>query len=895
MTAFTGIRRWFHLERPVEDEVDEELAYHFERATAELVARGMTPEEANAEAKRRFGDLQDYRQQLRQIDQDKRMQNRRTEHLAIWARNIRMALRAVKRNPGFAAIVALTLGLGIGVNSSMFGMLDRLLFTQPALVQEPDMVRRVYVTRNPLGDWIFGSSMTYPDVVDLKAAKSLSGAIAYTTGQLAFGHGESVQKLPVTIAEPGWFDLLGVRPALGRFLEAADDSAAAGLANAVISYGFWQRQFGGSPAALGQQLELGDGRYTVIGVAPDGFTGIDVTRNDVWLPLTPASVEKVSGDWKTNRGFYWIHAVARVRNGVPIARAESEATALHLAGRSNDKRYSRQNAHITLGPLLEARGPASDGQAKVSIWAAGVSLAVLLVACANVANLLLFRAIRRRREIAIRLALGVSRRQLVAELLTESLLLALIGGVGALVLTFYGSGLLQRLLQPDLASTLSALSWRVAGFTMLVALGAGLIAGLIPAWLESRPDLLSALKEATAGSGGHQYIRSGLVIMQTALSVTLLVGAGLFLISLQRIRATDMGVAADQILVVTPQFPRGFNEIEQQQLFRDGLERLSRIPGVSRVSTTAGVPYGWSWAEELTIPGIDSIPTPRTGGPYVDGVGAGYFETMGMRMVEGRGIEESDVAGAPLVAVMGESMARALWPGQSALGRCLKFGDNSAPCREIVGVVHDTQRSMGMIKDGDVRLQYFLPLAQLDGTATPGAFMLRSTEPLKAAGPAREMLLQLAPSIRYIESSTFEEIYNPDFQSWRTGAGLFTAFGALALLVAAVGLYSLLAYGVAQRTREIGVRIALGARPSGVVGLVLQQGVVLVAIGVAVGLGIALIAAKAAAPLLFQTRPTEPSVYLVVSAVLLGIAVIAGALPAWRATRVSPMTALRAE
>jgi predicted permease len=896
MSAFDGVRRWLHLDRPVEQEIDEELAHHFERATEELVARGMKPEEAMAEARRRFGDLGGYRRQLKHIDTERRVEQRRADHLATWGRHFRMAFRAVRRNPGFAAIIALMLGLGIGINASMFGLLDRLLFTQPALVREPDQVRRVYVTRSPEGRWIYGAHMTYSDVKDLKSAKHLSGAIAYSEVRLPMGTGESRQQVPTGIVEPGYFDLVGVRPVLGRFMTSADDSAAGLSGSAVISYGFWQRQFGGSPEALGKTIELGSGRYTVVGVAPEGFSGIRATRTDVWLPLHPASGEVVSGNWETSRGFYWLQAVARVKPGVSIEQAEAEGTALHLAGRSGIPNYAeKQHARITLGPLLTARGPASGQAERVSIWAGGVSLAVLLVACANVANFLLFRAIRRRREIAVRLALGVSRGQLMGELLTESLVLALIGGLGALVITFFSSGLLHSMLAPDLASTLPALSWRIAGFTVLTAIAAGIIAGLVPAWLESRPDLLSALKEATAGKGGHTYIRSGLVILQTALSVTLLVGSGLFLMSLARLRAIDMGVQADRVLVVTPDLPKGTSNTEIQNFFREARERLTSLPGAEMVSISSVVPYNWSWAEELTVPGFDSLPIPRNGGPYYDGIGNNYFETMGMRIVAGRGFGPVDVPGSALTIVIGEGMAQMLWPGQSALGKCMKFGGDTAPCREIVGVVHDTQRDMGMIEKGDQRMQYYLPLAQLPERITPAAFMVRSTTPLALAGPVRALLMQLKPDLRYVETQTFQQLYTPDFQQWETGAGLFTAFGALALIVSAIGLYSLLAYGVAQRTREIGVRIALGARSAKVVGLVLREGVLLVGAGVLIGLALAVIAAHRAAAMLFKTAPTEPVVYLGVAVVLLLIAIIAGALPAWRATRVSPMTALRSE
>jgi predicted permease len=897
MSSFDGIRRWFHLDRPVQDEVDEELAFHFQRTIEELVAAGMHREAAQAEARRRFGDLQGYRRQLRQIGQHRRTERRRTEYLVLLSRNLRLAWRGIRRNPGFAFVVALTMGLGIGINSSMFALLDRLLFTPPAQVRDADRVRRIYVTRSPQGQWIYQQTVSYPDVVDLKHGNSFEPAAAYANAYLPLGHGESGQRIPVSLVEPGWFEILGVRPVIGRLLEAADDSAAGGLANVMISYGLWQRQFGGASTVLGQTVELGVGRYTIVGVTPEGFGGLEAVNTDAWLPLTPGSAEVTSEQWKANRGDNWVRAITRLTPGAGVARAEAEATALHLAGRSEDTAYaSRQHAHLTFGPLLEARGPAAGDDARVYLWAAGVSLAVLLVACANVANLLLFRAIRRRREIAVRLALGVSRAQLLSQLLVESLLLALIGGCGALLLAFFGSTLLRGLLTSELAHTVTALSWRVAGFTLLAAVASGLIAGLIPAWLESRPDLLSALKESTSGTGGHHYIRSGLVVLQTALSVTLLVGAGLFLLSFFRIRAIDMGVQADQVLVVNPSFPSSVPTAERLSFYQSSAERLRHVPGVQSVAVSTAVPFQVGWSEQVTIPGFDTLPSVQTGGPYVDGVSAGYFETMGIRILKGRGFQETDVAGGELVVVMGETMARVLWPNDNPLGKCLKMGDATAPCRTIVGIAHDTQRDIGMMR-GNARMQYYIPLPQtpLVPPSSGRVLMVRAPQSLMMVGAVREMLFQLQPGLRFIETRTFEQVYTPSFQSWKSGAALFTAFGGLALLVAAVGLYSLLSYGVAQRTREIGVRMALGARPATVVQLVLQQGVTLVLGGVAIGLSVALLAARATAPLLFRTTPTEPGVYLGVAAVLLIIAILAGTFPAWSATRVSPMTALRAE
>ncbi len=891
MSRFRGVRRWFHLDRAVEEDIDEELAFHFARVTEELVAGGMTPEAARAEGLRRFGDVSAYRSELRAIDNSRRTEVRRTEFFALFLRHLSVAWRGVRRNPGFALIVAVTLGLGIGVNAVMFGVLDRILFRAPAHIQQPDNVRRVFVVRNPLGRMIYGQVMTWSDIADLKAAHGLSGVAAYHAATLALGRGEGVRMTPVNLVSPDFFPLLGTVPALGRFLVPADDSLAPGNAVAVISYGLWQRQFGGAPSVLGKVLDLGNGRYTVVGVAPRGFTGVDVAPVDVWLPLRPSAGESVSGDWERSRGFYWLRGVARLAPGASIEQVQAEGTALHLAGRSGDTRYSRQQAHLLFAPLLEARGPGRDDETRISLWAGGVSLAVLLVACANVANLLLFRAVRRRREIAIRLALGISRRQLIAELLTESLLLALLGGGGALLLAAWGSGLLHGLLQPDLAATLPALSPRIIGFTLLAALAAGTVAGLIPSWLESRPDLLSSLKQTAPGHAGQGGIRAGLVVLQAALSVVLLVGAGLFLRSFAQVRALDMGMEMSRVLVVTPAFAANTPEAEIATFFREAQDRVSGLPGVEMVAATNVVPHNWNWAEEFKVPGRDSIPTAATGGPYIDRVSTNYFGALGLRVLQGRGFGPEDQAGSARVTVLGQTMARLIWPDESPLGKCVLIGDSTTACTEVVGVVADTRRS-GI--RGEERSQYYVPLSQSPGSA-PAALMVRADQPLALAAPVRQLITQLNPGLRYVETETLQDLYNPDFRSWSTGAALFSAFGGLALLVAAVGLYSLLSYGVVQRTREIGVRMALGARPAGVVGLVLQQGVILVLGGVVLGLAAAYLGAMKAAPLLFDTSPGEPMVYGAVALVLLIIATLAGAFPAWRASRVSPMTALRSE
>jgi putative ABC transport system permease protein len=892
MGRFEGIRRWFHLDRAVADEIDDELGFHFQQTVEELVAKGYSPDGARAEVHRRFGNLAYYREALRRIDQDRRLRRQRADWLELFGRSLAHAWRSLWRRPSFTVLVALTLGLGIGVNAAMFGVLDRLMIRPPALVRDPDAVRRIYVRRGFLGRQTVTSSLTYGDIRDLEQAHGFSGVSVVHDGTLTYGGGPVARKIAVNLVGTGFFSLLGVRPALGRAFIPADDSLPSGAGVAVISHGFWRREFGGISRVLGQVLNLGEGRYRIVGVTPEGFTGAGPERVDVWLPVRPAAAEIVSGPWETSRGIYWLGAIARLTPGSSLERVEAEATALHRAGRADDKHYD-PNASVITGPLLEALGPLTPPEAKVSLWIAGVSLVVLLIACANVANLLLFRAIRRRRETAVRLALGIGRTRLIGELMVETVLLAVVAGAGATLFAMWGSEAIRRLLFPELDWPAGMFSWRIAGFTLLITLLAGLTAGLVPAWLESRPDLLSALKESGAQSGTRRsLLRGGLVVVQAGLSVALLVGAGLFLVSFQRVRSLDLGMRPQRVLLVTPEFPGGTPDARVTEIHEAALARLGALPGVERASYSSAVPFRSNWAEDLQVPGIDSIPRIRTGGPYVDGVSPDYFTTLGIPIVRGRGFTAGDRPGAARVTVVGETMAHMLWPGQEALGKCLKVGGDTMPCSEVVGVARDARRNSFAAGD---RMQYYVPLVQFPGMWPQALFLRTAGDPSQLMEPVRRALAELAPELRWVSLEPLQALVDPEYRSWRLGATLFTAFGALALLVSGIGLYSLLSYGVASRTREIGVRSALGARPGGIMVLVARDGLGLVLAGLVMGTMVALAVARAMGPLLFRTSPLEPEIYVAVSLVLLLIGVGASALPAWRATRVSPITALRSE
>ncbi len=894
MSRIAGIRRWLHLDGAVVEEIDAELAFHFERTIEELVARGWSREAAEEEGHRRFGDVTLYRETLREIAEDLRERRRSRVRLEDLRRMVGQAWRSTWRRPSFTMLIALTLGLGIGVNAAMFGVLDRLMLQPPGGIRDPGRVHRVYVRRAFLGVSRINSSLPYSDIRDLEQSPAFAGVAAFHSTRLAFGDGPATRKVRVDLVNPGYFPLLGVAPALGRLFVPADDSTAPAASVVVISHGLWRTEFGNDPGVIGRTLALGDGHFRVIGVASQAFTGPSPERVDLWLPLRPGASMVIGGPWETSRGIQWLDGLVRLAPGIRTTRAEAEATGLHRAGHAQESRYD-PHAAVLLGPLLETRGPDSSPEAHVSLWIAGVSLAVLAVACANVANLLLLRAIRRRREVAVRLALGIGRARLLGEQLVEAILLALVAGAAGVLLAAWGGEAIRQLLFPSIAWTgTGPLSWRLLGFTIAVSLVAGGLAGVVPALLESRPELLEALKSGTRQSGSRRSVlRGALVITQAALSAALLVGAGLFLLSFHRVRSYDLGMDPARVLLISPTFPRETRTVRRAEVFTLAADRIAALPGVERVGYSSAVPFWSNWAEELSVPGLDSIPRLATGGPYIDGVTPDYFAALGVPLVRGRGFTAADREGAPRVAVVGETMAGLLWPDENALGKCLKIGGDTMPCTEVVGVAHDVQRNSLV---SGARMQYYVPLGQFPGGVNPDAFFVRTGgDPASLIGPARTALLEAGPDIRWVEAVPMQSLVDPEFRSWRMGATLFTAFGVLALIVAAIGLYSLLSYGVATRTPELGLRSALGARPIRLIGLVAREGLVLVGVGVVLGVLVALGAAHRLQPLLYRTSARELPVYAVVALVLLLIAGLAGALPAWRATRVSPLTALRAE
>jgi putative ABC transport system permease protein len=899
-----GVRRALRLSTgrgQARRDVEEELDFHFAEAVRDYMAKGLDEAEARERARARFGDERAYRYALERINEGRvRMRGR----AQAWETVVGAALHAgrrIRRNAGLTASIVSILALGIGANAVMFGVVDRLLLSPPQHVVDPDGVHLLYVRREIFnGDVSVGRTLTFPDYRDFAEVDAFASVAAFTgPGRVTVGRGEDASQANVEGASASLFPLLGVQPTLGRFYTSEED-AIGGAPVAVLAHEYWERAYGKSEDVIGRTIEVGSATYDIVGVAPPGFTGAALEPVDLWVPLlVQESIESGTG-WEDSRGWYWLNTVARLAPGATVEAAQTEATARHRAGREELIRQDRYDgdAEVLVAPIIAARGPRPTGEARVARWLAGVSLVVLLIACFNVANLLLARAVQTRRDTAVRLALGVSRRRLTGELVIESLVLAGLGAGVALALAYVLNTRVHQILLPDVAFTDQTLGGRLFLFTAAVAVAAGLVAGLLPAIQATEGRLADALQASRRVAGGRSRVRIALLVGQAALSVVLLVGAGLFVRSFQAASELDLGFDSRTVAVLSLKWNGAPEPSEQHAVYEEVLARVRRLPGVRAAGMTYTIPF-WSSISlgQPRVPGLDSVPRHHDGGPYANKVGSGYFAAMGLTLLQGRGLEPGDDAeDAAPVAVVSESMARAIWPAGDAVGSCMVLGDadEDPPCAEVIGVVENHRRQE--LVEADPHFLYFLNRSHPSFRGPPQALMIGvSGDVQQMVERIRDEARGASPTIRYVDALPLRDRIEPELRSWRLGASMFSAFGVLALVVAAWGLYSVLAFDVALRRRELGIRSALGAEVSRLVAMVLRQAAVLVGAGTVIGLLVAAGAARFVAPLLFDVSATDPTVYVVVVVTLLGVAALAGSIPAARASRVDPREALQSE
>ena len=812
--------------------------------------------------------------------------------------DVRYAIRSLRRAPGVTIGVVLTLALGLGVNMAMFSFLDVVFLRPPAGVAAPEEVRRVWTEIQFVNGAQFWSGFSYPEYVAVD--KALEGRIPTTlyrqpTDSRLVIDGQELQAR-TSLAAASFFDLLGARPATGRFFTAEEDRLGAGASVAVVSHAFWRRHLGGDASALGRELRIASRPYTVIGVAVEGFTGVELDATDVWIPLATQQ-SNATRPWWTNPNVNGFQILLRAGTGVSDALL-AQRIAVGLNSPEVQARAADTANVVRLGSIIRAQGPGNKAQeVKIATRLAGVTIIVLLIACANVINLLLARTVRRRREIAVRLAMGISRHRLARLLLAESVLLALLATAAAVLAAYWGGALLRGLLLPDVkwADAASPVHWRVIALALATGVGAGLIAGVLPAIQSVKTELTGALK---AGFGdGHarrSRVRSALVIAQAALSVVLLVGAGLFVSSLSNVRGLRTGYDARNIIFGGIQYDTrdSVRDARQPQALREVAERLRGAPGVEAVALARMAPTrGFSMIDY--VPDVDTAQFRKPFATY-NLVTPEFFDATGMRIVRGEGFPRAAGGAMPPVVVVNEAMANAQWPGMDVLGRCMRFPPEDR-CYRIVGVA-ETAMFDALLEEP--QSQFYLPLdsppaeagtwfQSLIVRARPGARDVAITGMQRAL---RETFPGGRPSI-----ATMESYLEPEYRPWRLGATLFTAFGLLALIVAAVGIYSTVAYSVTQRTHEFGIRTALGARASDILRQVIGGSLRTVAIGVVAGIVLAIAGGRFIAALLYGIEPGDPRVMIGVAAALLVIAAVAAFAPARRAARVDPVTALRTE
>ncbi|HEY7894129.1 MAG TPA: ADOP family duplicated permease [Gemmatimonadaceae bacterium] len=824
------------------------------------------------------------------------------------------AVRSLRRSPGFAAMVVATLALGVGANTALFSVADRLFLQTPAGVTDPGSLRRLYARSTFFGQPRIVSEIGYPQYLAVRQSIATRARTAayMAPDSIHVGNADAAPDQGV-YAAADLFPLLGVHAAMGRLFGPDDDRMGNAALVAVISYDSWQRRFGGDPHVIGRVVPIARQQYTIIGVTQRGFTGIDLEPVDVWLPLATYPSPVIAGEpwYESWRSFGQVRILARVRPHTPNEWLASAATVAFNRGEVANAPHAPESATFLVGPIQADRGPALPPKTDVAITTRllGVALIVLLIACANVANLLLARADGRRREIAVRLALGVSPGRLIAQLLTEGMVLASIAGAAALLAGVWGAVALRHAILPATEARGPVLDWRMTAFAVGVALATGLVACLTPALRASRPDLTNSLKSGVrAGQAAeHSRFRASLILVQSALSVVLLVGAGLFVRSLSGARAIDVGFDADRLIYATVFFADSqghyvdyFDQkhvVEVTTGLRQVAARMGRVSGVEAAALASAPPMRGFLQVDIFVDGGRMAPNVNGVPPTVNAVEAGYFQTTGVRLVRGRVFDASDNAGSPLVAVVNETAARAYWSGRDPIGQCLVIRLATEPCTRVVGVTHDAHL-FTLVERPEANV--IVPSAQEIGKgllAYPDYLIVRAASAQRSAVIAalRRTVRDVFPTAEppWIETSASE--VHEQLSPWREGAWLFSVFGALALVVAAIGVYSVLAYSVSQRTHEMGVRMALGARNEHVMALVVREGVRVVLVGVVVGVAASLALGTVVASMLYDTSPHDPVVLAVVAAVLTIVGVAASAVPAWRASRTDPVVALRSD
>jgi predicted permease len=816
----------------------------------------------------------------------------------LW-QDLRYGARMLMKSPGFTLIAVITLSLGIGANTAIFTWLKAILLQPlPGVAESPRLVK-LHTVLTKSGNRPIGIS--YPDYKDYRDRNGVFSGLAVFSTQtynLLGGDGRP-ERVFGSLVSGNYFDVLGVRAALGRTFAPDEDRTPGTHPVVVISYGLWQRRFAADPALIGKTIRLNQRDFTVIGVTAEGFGGAVVGLGlDLWAPIMMTPQLSLSPDILDGRASQWLSAIGRLKAGVTIehAQANAQSIAAQLA-----KDYPQTNEGI--GAILFTLSGEPGGAGEMAPWLSVLMVVaglVLLIACANVANLLLARATGRSREMGIRTALGAGRGRLVRQMLTESLLLAVMGGAGGALLAAWLSDAMS-LMMPPLGFPVSLnLEWdyRVLGFALALTLLTVVAVGLIPALLATKVDPLVSIKNETGAASAlvrRSRLRGALVVTQVAVSLVSLLCAGLFIRSLAEQRKTNLGFDPERALLVSMElFPNGYDDKRGGEFYRQLVAQVAALPGVESASLSNQVPpllLGSKWSASFEIEGY----TPRADERIsVEGesVAPRYFQMMRIPLVEGREFTEVDDAQAASVVIVNETMARRYWgPDRSPVGSRLRRGIGTNRWSTVIGVARDV-KYLGPTEPG--RPWIYFPHAQ-DYWSTMTLVARTTGDPLQALPGVRGVVRALDPTLPVFDEKTLQTHSGVPLFLDRIAVTFLSGFGLLALTLAAVGLYGVMAYSVTARTREIGIRMALGAQTGDVLKHVLKQGLALTLIGIAIGLAAAFALTRLMGSLLFGVSPNDALTFALVSLSLAAVALLACYLPARRATKIDPLAALRHE
>jgi predicted permease len=872
-----------------EDELREELETHLELLADEHRRRGLSDAEARLAARREFGGVDQTREAFRDT--------RRLPGIDALVQDTRFAWRALRRESSSTVAAIALLTIGVSSTVVLADVLDRLLLRPPTHVDDPARVRRIYdafATNDDRPSRLVSNYVTLERLA-AGASGSIEAIAPFVTERIGSGRGPDATRFEAVAFGPAYFDVLGLTPRLGVLPSArrpSDENAV------VISHGLWQQRFGGVADVIGKPLRLGQRTHTIVAVAPPGFAGIDDDPVDVWVPLA-ARIARRQIDWRTSEGYSMLGALARLRPGIDNQRAEAHASQVYNAIHTRQMMDgSRRSYRIVLGELLAGREPVRSQQTTILLAVGGVSALVLLMACVNVGNLLILSGLRRSSELALKAAMGATRGRLLREVMVQAVILALIAGAAALVMVFTVGGLVRGVLLPPLAATAAPIDARLVLLTVGICAAAALALGLVPALR------LSATRVMAPGPSARRYGSSSRLIdtfvgLQVALSVPLLVGTGLFTVSLWKALHVDFGQETDRVTTIRADLADDGRPDEAHTSHRRMQAHLQTLRGVTAVAMVVGAPSMGGYAAPVWP---ESGPRNNEGAPFVNAVDPAYFKVLGMRFAAGRAFTEAENRPtARRVAVVNEALARRFWPGESAIGRCLHVYEGPVkppwPCTEVVGVAAKAPFWPSItLSPSDYSPVVLLPIERF-GAQWPNRALLVRTEatPRAAMARLRQEAQGAVPLLPYVDAVPFDQAMESEYRPLRLGMSIFLGLTVLALVIAGAGLAVVTAHGVTRRTREMGIRLVLGANPGDLVRLMTRRTLVAMTIGLAAGAALAFAGAGLLRSVLFGIEPADPLVFASAVAALFVVGAVAAYVPAQRTGRIDPSAALRIE